>query len=122
MIALSCGSNNGSGWWRAMKLRKVMVARRRAKMGLLPALGIGAFVAVLPNIRADQGDDAAMAAQEQAIRMERYIVSATRIEKNPWRYASIPGFEILSRASEYDSNWWLDVHQRGLWIENEVMP
>jgi hypothetical protein len=54
--------------------------------------------------------------------MERYIVSATRIEKNPWRYASVPGFEILSRVSEYDTNWWLDVHQRGLWIENEVMP
>jgi hypothetical protein len=76
----------------------------------------------LPAIRANQGDDAATAAQEQAVRMERYIVSATRIDKNPWRYASIPGFEILSRASEYDTNWWLDVHQRGLWIENEVMP
>jgi hypothetical protein len=56
------------------------------------------------------------------IMMQRFVVSATRIEKNPWRYASVPGFEVLSRASDNDTNWWLDALQRGQWFENAVMP
>lgn len=54
--------------------------------------------------------------------MQRYVVSATRIEKNPWRYAAVPGFEVLSRASEHDTNWLLDALRRGLWLENKLMP
>jgi hypothetical protein len=122
MISSSCGTKNGTGWRRAMISWAVMDARRTFIAGLLPALGIGTSIAVLPAIRADQGDDAAAAAQERAIRMERYVVSATRIEKNPWRYASVPGFEILSRASEDDTNWLLNALQCGFWLENGVLP
>jgi hypothetical protein len=54
--------------------------------------------------------------------MQRYVVSATRIEKNPWRYATLPGFEVLSRASDEKTKWWLDALRRGLWVENSVLP
>jgi len=54
--------------------------------------------------------------------MRRFVVSATRIEKNPWRYASVPGFEVLSRASVKETNWELDALRRGLWLQDDVMP
>ncbi len=66
--------------------------------------------------------DATAPEQQRAILMQRFVVSATRIERNPWRYASSGIFEVLSRASEHDTNWWLDALRRGLWVENQVMP
>jgi hypothetical protein len=67
-------------------------------------------------------DGAASAESDRATQMQRYVVSATRVEKNPWRYASVPGFEVLSRASEHDTDWMLDALRRGMWLENRVMP
>src|ERR1700685_3418659 len=64
------------------------------------------------------GDDAAAPEQQRAILMQRFVVSATRIGHNPWRYASAGVFEVLSRASEHDTNWWLDALRRGLWLGN----
>lgn len=87
----------------------------------LLAAGLGAWAA-LPAVRADPEADTAAASRERAIVMERYIVSETRMEKNPWRYASVPGFEVLSRASNADTNWWLTAHQSGLCIENALLP
>ena len=54
--------------------------------------------------------------------MQRFMVSATRISRSPWRYGSVAGFEVLSRASEGDTGWWLDAHRIGILIENQVMP
>ncbi len=54
--------------------------------------------------------------------MPPYVVSTTALAKNPWRYASIPGFEVLSRASTEDTTWDLDGLRFGLWIQNEVIP
>jgi hypothetical protein len=86
-------------------------------------LGCGLPLVIQPAVRADQGVDADAAAEfGRVIMMQRYIVLATRIEKNPWRYASLPGFEVLSRASDEATNWWLDALRRGLWLENQVMP
>jgi hypothetical protein len=86
------------------------------------ALGCGASTAIRPAGGADLGADAAAAEYGRVVMMQRYIVSATRIDKNPWRYASLPGFEILSRASDDATAWWIDATRRGLWFENEVMP
>jgi len=71
---------------------------------------------------AELGADAAPAGSDRVIMMQRFVVSATRIEKNPWRYAALPGFEVLSRASDEATNWLLDAFQRGQLIENEVLP
>jgi len=86
-------------------------------------LGSGLSLAVPPAARADQGAEAdASAEYGRVVMMQRYIVSATRIDKNPWRYASFPGFEILSRADDDATAWWIDANRRGWWFENEVMP
>lgn len=53
--------------------------------------------------------------------MQRFIVSAARVDK-PWRYASLPGFEILSRAPPDVTASMLDALQRGLWLQSDVMP
>jgi len=86
------------------------------------ALGWGASLSVLPVAGADQRADAAAEEYGRVVMMQRYIVSATRIDKNPWRYASLPGFEILSRASDDATAWWIDATRRGWWFQNEVMP
>jgi hypothetical protein len=54
--------------------------------------------------------------------MQRFMVSATRVAKNPWYYTSVPGYEILSRASGDKTTWWLDARRRGIAIEDGVLP
>jgi hypothetical protein len=72
--------------------------------------------------RADEATAKAEAAARQgAYRMQRFIVSAARVDK-PWRYAQVPGFEILSRASPQATAAMLDSLQRGLWLQNDVLP
>ena len=100
-----------------------VVALAALKVAGILALGWGASTAVGPAARAEQGADAAAAlVNDIPVVLPPYVVSATRIERNPWRYASLPGFEVLSRASAADTSWWLDALQRGRWLENEVMP
>jgi len=95
-------------------------ARLLRRLGILCLAPLSAFCT---PTRADGGaDEIAAAARDTAIRMQRFIVSATRIEKNPWRYASFPGFEVLTRASEEKTRWWLDSLQRGMWLQNDLMP
>ena len=86
-------------------------------------LACGAAMAAFAPARAEQDEDASAAvAGDRVVLMQRYVVSATRIEKNPWRYGSVPGFEVLTRASEHDTNWRIDALRRGMWIEGKVMP
>jgi hypothetical protein len=89
---------------------------------VLLALGCALAAAVPPAACAEQGGDAEAAARDRALVMKRFIVSATRIEKNPWRYAYVPGFEVLSRASAHETNWELDALRRGLWLQDNVLP
>lgn len=89
---------------------------------ILLALGVGAMTPAQDAAHAGESEDAGAAAQERAFMMRRFVVSATRIDKNPWRYAALSGFEVLSRASDEQTNWWLDALRRGLYIENEVLP
>jgi len=87
------------------------------------ALAFLALPAARPAARADPSSAAvAEAARARAVRMQRFIVSATRVDKNPWRYATLPGFEILSRAPDKQTFWMLDALRRGLWLQNDVMP
>ena len=103
---------------------------------LIPGKGIGALgwlkaavlaaMALVPAASADparvQGAPAAdLAAQQNATMMKRFIVSAARVDK-PWRYASLPGFEVLSRAPAKETQEMLDSLRRGLWLENSAMP
>jgi len=104
-----------------MRRTASVALRQQMEAGLL-ALGLVTLALAQSAAGADPGEDAAAAARDRVITMQRFVVSATRIEKNPWRYASLPGFEVLSRASEHDTNWLLDALRRGLWIENKVMP
>ena len=59
---------------------------------------------------------------DRTVELPRYVVSAIRIDKNPWRYGSVPGFEVLTRASKYDTNWVLEALQRGRRLEDQVLP
>lgn len=86
------------------------------------ALGMSVLFPGLAAFASDPANDPATARSERAILMERFIVAATRINANPWRYASVPGFEILSRASDHDTDWWLKAQQSGLLLENDVLP
>lgn len=79
-------------------------------------------MAAQPADRAYEGGRTASAAQERAIMMQRYIVSATRIGKNPWRYASVAGFEVLSRASDEETHWEIDALLRGQRLRDLVLP
>ncbi len=96
--------------------------------GVLPTIvGVLAGCALLlvtpPTARADQEADlAAAAARDEAKMMQGFIVSATRIEKNPWYHASLPAFEILSRATDEVTNWECKALLRGLFFENAVLP
>ena len=87
-------------------------------------VGLAAAAALLLCLPA-QADEASAkaeaAARQGAYRMQRFIVSAARVDK-PWRYAQVPGFEILSRASPENTAAMLDSLQRGLWLQNDVLP
>jgi hypothetical protein len=93
-------------------------AARILAMAVFLVLELG----VLPVVFASTDSNAAEAEQERAVMMRRFIVSATRIDKNPWRYASLPGYEVLTRASDAATKWWLDGLRRGLALENDVVP
>lgn len=54
--------------------------------------------------------------------MQRYIVSATQVDKNPWRYTSVPGYEVITRAPDEATFWWVDGLRRGLCLEDNVLP
>jgi hypothetical protein len=101
--------------------RDVRPASARARAALL-ALALAAPLAVAVPAAGSPESDAAAAARERVVRMQRFIVSATRIDKNPWRYASLEGFEILSRAPDKQTAWMLDSLRRGLWLQNDVLP
>jgi hypothetical protein len=93
---------------------------------LLRAAILTATLALASAASADappiQGAAAAdLAARQSATIMQRFIVSAARVDK-PWRYASLPGFEILSRAPPKETQELLDSLRRGLWLEDSVMP
>jgi hypothetical protein len=50
-----------------------------------------------------------------------FVVSAMRIDKHPWRYGSVPGMEILTRASDEETAVLVDAYRRGWWIENKLL-
>lgn len=78
---------------------------------------------VVPSARADEAKDRALAAEgERVVIMGRYVVSADRIDKKPRRYASVPGFEVPSRAPDEKTNWWLEALRRGQQLEDQVSP
>jgi hypothetical protein len=78
-----------------------------------------------PARQRDSAADAeamAAAAREQAILMERFMVSESRAAETTWRYATAAGFEILTHASSSDTRSFLAALQRGIAIEDRVLP
>jgi hypothetical protein len=81
----------------------------------------------VPVFAAGSGDPAVKVAAELAttghtVELPPYVVSAMRVQKSLWRYAALPGFEVLTRASEDDTYWLLDALRRGQWLEDHVLP
>ncbi len=54
--------------------------------------------------------------------MPPFVVATTRPSRNPWRYAAVSGYEVLSRASDEATAWDLDGLQHGIWIQDAVIP
>jgi len=61
-------------------------------------------------------------ANEIPVDLPPFVVRAMRIDKTPWSYATVPGFDILSRASPADTEWMLDALRRGQWLEEQLLP
>ncbi|HEY5227666.1 MAG TPA: hypothetical protein VIJ19_03940 [Opitutaceae bacterium] len=99
--------------------KRVPASLTAARLGILGLV----LLALVGSARSQvQADDASESERQSAVMMQRFVVAATRIQRNPWRYASVDGIEVLSRASERDSDWWIDALRRGQWLENKVMP
>ena len=79
-------------------------------------------MSIQPAAGADEKADIAKVESSPAVVMQRFMVSATRIEKNPWRYGSIPGFEVLSRASDEKMYWMLAAYYDEMMIEKALLP
>jgi hypothetical protein len=107
------------------KLATPRLGRRLASASGVPLLlAISLAVPCLFPLgaRADDSTEVAATEKDRVVRMQRFMVSATRIDKNPWRYASVHGFEVLTRASARDTEWWLGALQRGYWLEGRIIP
>ena len=107
-----------------------MKAVRRWSRGKSVGLGC-AFLALLGGAAAatpptiTEGVEAAASGEVsfgRTVVLPDYVVSATRIDRHPWRYGSVPGFEVLTRASEDDTCAFLDALRRGQWLEDQVLP
>jgi hypothetical protein len=94
--------------------------RVRSRHAAAWSIGVAVVALAISALRA--ADDPQDPERQNAIMMQRFVVSSTRIDRNPWRYASIEGFEVLTRASAHDTKWWMDALRRGMWVENKVMP
>jgi hypothetical protein len=58
----------------------------------------------------------------RTVALPPYVVSAMRNDKNPWCYGSVPGIEVLTRASDAATCNLLDALRRGLWVEDKLLP
>jgi hypothetical protein len=97
---------------------------RRPLAGKLCAAGLAGFMSVARAATAAGAEEADMKAVERdrVTMMERVVVSDSRIDRNPWRYASIEGFEVLTRANDDETYWELGALRHGLALQGEVMP
>lgn len=116
------GAHDAGDLSRAAAQPSMTAALRPITAAVLLALGCGAAMSAQPAVRAGPGESVAAAARERALVMQRFIVSATRTAKNPWRYASLPGFEVLSRAPDEETNWEIDALRRGVMFQDLVIP
>ena len=88
----------------------------------IPDLGKTPAPMPAPSAEATSAEEAPLTAKDTIVMMPPLVVATTRIAKNPWRYVSIPGFEVLSRASEKATTWDLDGLRHGLWIQQAIIP
>jgi hypothetical protein len=96
--------------------------RSLSRWGLL-VLGCAAFATGSSRARAeDENEDAPKPVNDVPVVLPPFVVQALRIDKTPWRYATVPGFEILTRASDDDTIWIVDGLRRGQWLEEQLLP
>ena len=62
------------------------------------------------------------AVDNDVIAMRALVVTATRIPERPWRYASIPGYEVLSNCDDNQTKEYMRALLRGNDINNALLP
>ena len=60
--------------------------------------------------------------EDGRVEMEAFVVSANRVGGRPWRYVSIPGFEILSHCADYQTKDYIRAIMRGSTLEKMMLP
>jgi len=60
--------------------------------------------------------------ERERVEMEVFVVSATRVGGRPWRYVSIPGFEMLSRCADFQTEGYIRAIMRGKTLEKMMLP
>jgi hypothetical protein len=58
---------------------------------------------------------------DEIVTMEKFMVTATRIGP-PWRYTSLPGYEILSQCDDRSTNQYLRALLRGESVMKLELP
>ncbi|MGD1032401.1 MAG: hypothetical protein ABSA05_14830 [Opitutaceae bacterium] len=61
-------------------------------------------------------------ADSDIVVMRAFVVTATRLDKHPWRYASIPGYEILSNCDDTQTERYMLALLRGNGIDGAFSP
>jgi hypothetical protein len=60
--------------------------------------------------------------EAELVKMKAFVVTAARVGGRPWRYISIPGFEILSRCSDFQAEEYIRAIMRGGALEKMMLP
>lgn len=105
---------------RASCFKKAGGSNPLIKLGVLAL----ACVTVISNRSTgrDKTENMITAVNGSPVELPPFVVRAMRIDKTPWSYAAVPGFEILSRASTTNTGWMLDALRRGKWLEEQLLP
>lgn len=96
---------------------------------ILSALTIASFVFGNPRAFSAPSEPASGASASTSpttgkdiIHMDPIVVEATRIDGRPWKYASIPGFEIISKCQDSKTYGYINSILLGQKIEQSMFP
>jgi hypothetical protein len=71
---------------------------------------------------AESQPSSALEADGDVVKLETFVVSADQVGQKPWRYVEIPGYQILSRCDDGETEQWLKVLIRGQQLEDLLFP
>jgi hypothetical protein len=98
----------------------VAIARTNARLLSVVAL----LFALAGNIPAQPSAESAAAPKpsppsDPTVALAPFVVSG---DKQPWRYGTLPGAEVLTRADDKKTAWLLSCYARTWQVENEIIP